>query len=249
MTTPRSPHEDDDFRQLTGAFDRSIAPSPRFAEELKARLEKDVAEQETHASAARPVSQRTARAGSAPRSRRRKWLDVAIAAALIVAMLGGSFWYAAQRIGDDGSVPPVATRYAAQPLSSTPITVAESTDVESDPGNINAWPTGFDPDADLDMTDLVAEVSFPSHAVITGDTMIVQGRLAPSGEDEQQRLIAIDLRTETVLWRMPLTAKREFVTGDEHLRFLLGTARNRHHAHGHRCRGRGYAMAGTDVQR
>jgi hypothetical protein len=34
-TTPLSPDDDHDFQQLTGVFDRPIAPSPAFAERLR----------------------------------------------------------------------------------------------------------------------------------------------------------------------------------------------------------------------
>lgn len=145
MTTPRSHHEDSDFRQLTGAFDRPIAPSPRFAEELKARLAKETVAQKANIVPARPVSQRTARAGSAPLVTRRKWLDVAIAAALIVALLGGSFWYAANRIGDDAPSQPQVTRFAAEPLDSTPTSPRDGVSMlPGDPGNTNAYPETID---------------------------------------------------------------------------------------------------------
>jgi outer membrane protein assembly factor BamB len=214
MTTPRSPHEDDDFRQLAGAFDRPIAPSPRFAEGLKAQLEQEAFAQKANTVPVRPVSERTARAGSAPMMGRRRWLDVAIAAALIVAMLGGTLWYAVNRIGDGSPVRPQATRYAAQPLSSTPIAVDEEV-ATGDPGNAMAFPAGFDPIAELDTVTLDNAPAQPVYAAIGGNTLVVSG-MAPEWPDlGGPVLAAIDLTSGSLLWTTQLTAYGSFhISGD-----------------------------------
>jgi hypothetical protein len=70
MTAPHNPHGpggDHDFRQLTGAFDRPIAPSPNFADALKQRLkEEEATMQRVQTAPVAPVSNRTARAQTLP---------------------------------------------------------------------------------------------------------------------------------------------------------------------------------------
>jgi hypothetical protein len=78
-----------------------------------------------------PVSNRTARI-AAQRVSRRRWIDIALAATVIIGMLASTFWYANVRIGGNGPRDPDATRYAAQPLSSTPNSKPEQADASSE---------------------------------------------------------------------------------------------------------------------
>lgn len=201
MTTPRTPHEEDDFRQLTGAFDRQIAPSPRFAEHLKARLVEETVAQQATTAQARPVSQRTVRDGSANPTTRRKWLDVAIAAALIVATLGGSLWYANVRVGNDDPSQSQATRYAAQPLSSTPISQARQTtaniDSEARGGSFGSTSDRAIVNPDLDFPDAPLTqawshvVSDPIWAMPYADVVVSLG---------SSELVVHNATTGDVLW-------------------------------------------------
>src|SRR5690606_34693263 len=216
MTAPHTPNDDRDFRQLTGAFDRPIARTPHVADALKQRLEEEESTmQQVHALPTRPVSNRTARAMSAPPLTRRKWFDIAIAAVLIVGMLGGSFWYADVRIGSNGPAgpnDPESTRYAVQPLSafSTPET-EKTTARTNDPGNTVNYPAGFDPVAEHDMVVLEDGPSAPQHATITGDTLIVSGDHTEGIDLEGRGLTAIDLMTGKMLWTSKTVPFLDFI--------------------------------------
>lgn len=214
MTTPRSPHKDDDFRQLTGAFDRPIAPSPRFADELKARLEQETFEQQATTAAARPISRRTARAASTPPMTRRRRLDIAIAAALIVAMLGGSFWYAEMRVGENGHGVPEATRYAAQPLSASS-TPEPGSAVSSDPGLTLNFLAGFDPTRELNTITLDNAPTQPINAAVGSDTLVVGGTAPEWTDVVGPVLAALDLPSGSLLWATELAAYGGFhISGD-----------------------------------
>jgi outer membrane protein assembly factor BamB len=171
--------------------------------------------QQVHALPSRPVSRRTARAMSAPPLSRRKWVDIAIAAVLIVGMLGGSFWYADVRIGGGRPTGPDATRYAAQPLSavSTPV-VAEAVPANGDPGHAANYPAGFDPAAEHDAMVLEDGPSSPQHAAISGDILVVSGGYPEGIELEGRGLTAIDLTTGQMLWATETVPLREFILVD-----------------------------------
>lgn len=216
MTAPHTPHDDRDLRQLTGAFDRPIAPSPHFADALKQRLnEEESTMQQVLARPSRPVSNRTARAMSVPPLTRRKWLDIAIAAVLIVGMLGGSFWYADVRIGGDGPTGPEATRYAAQPLSAISTPEPENETVQgNDPGDSANYPAGFDPVLEHDIVVLEDGPTAPQHAAIAGDILVVSGGFPEVIEMEGRGVTAIDLTTGEMLWTSDTVPFLDFITVD-----------------------------------
>lgn len=166
-----------------------------------------------HASAAPtpPISQRSVRSRPMHSGTGRRWLDVAIAAALFIAMLGGSFWYADIRTGDNGPSGPQATHFAARPLSSTPASVAQEP-VGGDPGNTLSFPAGFDLSAEHDVVPLGDEgPASPQYAAISGDILVVSGTTPEWTSLDNPGLTAIDLTTRKVIWSSELHPLREFV--------------------------------------
>lgn len=214
MTAPHDPHGsggDRDFRQLTGAFDRPIAPSPNFAEALKRRMEEEESTmQHTPTAPLAPVSNRTARARAMPSGTGRRWLDVAIAAVLIVALLGGSFWYSDIRTGGDGPSAPQSTRYAAQPLSNTPVAAQE---VKTDSGNTNAYPSGFDPKAEHEAQILKNAPPEFSWTAISGNTLVISGDIELSAPGN--RLSAVNLITGELVWTSSVIPMTQFAVTDD----------------------------------
>ena len=105
--TPTQPRDDDrDFAQLTGAFDRPIAPSPSFAERLRSQVH--AAERSRPAmTPPTPITAQRApvRITHAPASRKRRWkgahlLEVAAAVLLVAAMAFGAFFLNVRRSDD-----------------------------------------------------------------------------------------------------------------------------------------------------
>jgi outer membrane protein assembly factor BamB len=181
-------HDDRDFLQLTGAFDRPVAPSPAFTDRLRNRMGNPAA-------ASLPKAAPPIHAGAqvkpipviTPRSRRRwlQHLDVAAAIVIVFAVVGAALQL---------QQPDAPNQLAFQPSSATEINYAGSSgrswyfgeqDIEAD----DSW------ELPLDLGSGEFLVDPPLR---TGNQMVIQ-----TFDGEATFLTKVSLPEATVLWRVP----------------------------------------------
>lgn len=204
------PDNDRDFQQLTGAFDRPVAPAPAFAERLKQQIAQSGATKGAPSMQASAPTQlhatrmTTGRMTTMPDPGRRivRILEATAAAILILALIGGGFFI--NRNGNGTNNDPV--RLAAVTGTSTPepATPTPTESAWSDPGHTNAYPAGYDP-ATAQPAEPLGNLEFDSaYGIISGDTLILLG--TPAGTTPGQPvLLAVDLITGQEKW----TAERD----------------------------------------